>query len=361
MILTCPHCGEKCECNEALEVGQRIQCPFCNQVFEYAAEAPVQESSHQGVKFCASCGTQMALEARFCPNCGREVNAEQPPQQEAQPTQEPTSQPAAAPVVRSPFDKLLLGVKVAIGLSCVSALASIRNPVDYYDLGKSGTFIVSLFMLGLFVWLYKALVSKESWARLTFIVYTALIVGLSALSFSSSELTVAGFLDGLASLALAYCVFLCFSPEVKSLFPPVVQPDEAMRSRARQRCQFFWGAFVAMIITAFVIASNHEGSQEWIEDCRKAAVAGSESARNDLAESIMDEMMESGQYSPNEAAELAIDLVESHVPRVERRSGSSNGELPKPSKPIHWFWIAKILVVVGGFLGGLLGLNKKES
>ena len=359
MILTCPHCDEKCECSEALEVGQQIQCPFCNEVFEYASEAPVQESSHQGVKFCASCGTQMALEARFCPNCGREVNAEQPPQQEAQPTQEPTSQPAAAPVVRSPFDKLLLGVKVAIGLACVSALVSLGYPIDYYDLGRSGTFIVNLFMLGLFVWLYKALASKESWTRLSFIVYAALIVGLSALSFSSSELTAAGFFDGLASLALAYCVFLCFSPEVKSLFPPVVQPDETMRSRARQRCQFFWGAFVAMIITAFVIASNHEGSQEWIEDCRKAAVAGSESAREDLVNVFAEDLMGTGDCSPNEAFEYAVAQVEELAPRQTRNSNSK--ELPKPTKPIHWVRIAKILVLVGGFLGGLLGLDKKKS
>lgn len=359
MILTCPHCGEKCECNEALEVGQRIQCPFCNKVFEYASEAPVQESSHQGVKFCASCGAQMALEARFCPNCGRAANVEQPPQQEAQPTQEPTSQPTAAPVSRSPFEKLLLGVKVAIGLACVSALVSFCTPIDYYDLGRSGTFIVNLFMLGLFVWLYKALVSKESWTRLSFIVYAALIVGLSALSFSSSELTPAGFFNGLASLALSYCVFLCFSPEVKSLFPPIVQPDEAMRSRARQRCQFFWGAFVAMIVVTFAIGLNHRGSSEWLEDCRKAAVDGSESAREDLVNVFAEELMGTGDFAPNKAVEYAVDLVEEVAPRQTKPSNSKG--LPKPTKAIHWVWIAKILVLGGGFLGGLLGLNKKES
>lgn len=359
MILTCPHCGEKCETNEVIDVGQQVQCPFCTEVFEYAEGESAQSVPHQGVKFCSSCGTQMALEARFCPNCGREVNAEQPPQHEAQPTQEPTSQPTAAPVSRSPFEKLLLGEKVVIGLACVSALVSFCTPIDYYDLGRSGTFIVNLFMLGLFVWLYKALVSKESWTRLTFIVYAALIVGFSALSFSSSELTPAGFFNGLASLALAYCVFLCFSPEVKSLFPPVVQPDEAMRSRARQRCQFFWGAFVAMIIIAVVIARNHRGSPEWREDCRKAAVAGSESAREDLVNVFAEELMETGDLSPNEAFGYAVYQVEEYAPRQTKNSNSK--DLPKPTKAIHWVWIAKILVLGGGFLGGLLGLNKKES
>lgn len=151
MILTCPHCDEKCECSEALEVGQQIQCPFCDQVFEYAAEASAQESQRQGVKFCASCGAQMTLESRFCPNCGREVNVEQPPQQEAQPTQEPTSQPTAAPEARSPFDKLPLGVKVAIGLSCVTALVSFCTPIGFAFLAGRmlGYVVVGLLLFSL--------------------------------------------------------------------------------------------------------------------------------------------------------------------------------------------------------------------
>lgn len=35
IVITCPHCGESCETEMELQVGQRIQCPFCDGKFEY--------------------------------------------------------------------------------------------------------------------------------------------------------------------------------------------------------------------------------------------------------------------------------------------------------------------------------------
>lgn len=75
MIITCPLCHQVCETDSEIEVGQRVQCPFCEGKFTYGEESPDEHSHHQEGGFCTSCGAQIVQGSLFCPHCGQKIDA----------------------------------------------------------------------------------------------------------------------------------------------------------------------------------------------------------------------------------------------------------------------------------------------
>ena len=93
MQIKCPICGEICESDVLPDVGQHLQCPFCNGKFQYTGErfvalarpnsparlhatTPRQVTSiRHAHKFCRECGNEMDINAIVCPQCGVPVAA----------------------------------------------------------------------------------------------------------------------------------------------------------------------------------------------------------------------------------------------------------------------------------------------
>ena len=76
MNIMCPNCGQTCETEVELVIGQHVLCPFCNVKFTYGNSATSAESPSAGklmdVK-CPGCGTEYEVEAS---EIGQEVECE---------------------------------------------------------------------------------------------------------------------------------------------------------------------------------------------------------------------------------------------------------------------------------------------
>lgn len=75
MIITCPLCHQVCETDSEIEVGQRVQCPFCEGKFTYSEESRNQHSHHKQGNLCTACGAQIDQGSLFCPHCGQKIDA----------------------------------------------------------------------------------------------------------------------------------------------------------------------------------------------------------------------------------------------------------------------------------------------
>lgn len=89
MTIKCPLCGEVCESDVEIQVGQHVQCPFCDGKFYYGDEQNADDAgsllnedidsgageSKAKVRFCAYCRAAIPEAAIFCGKCGRKVIA----------------------------------------------------------------------------------------------------------------------------------------------------------------------------------------------------------------------------------------------------------------------------------------------
>ncbi len=81
MTLRCPYCGEICESDGEIPVGQHVECPFCANSFSYEGDAGeigvrsevTPEMKNAEIKSCGQCGTEIPPTASFCPRCGTPV------------------------------------------------------------------------------------------------------------------------------------------------------------------------------------------------------------------------------------------------------------------------------------------------
>lgn len=87
MTIKCPLCGEVCESDVEIQVGQCVQCPFCDGKFYYGDEQNADDAgsllnedidsgageSKAKVRFCAYCRAAIPEAAVFCGKCGRKV------------------------------------------------------------------------------------------------------------------------------------------------------------------------------------------------------------------------------------------------------------------------------------------------
>lgn len=80
MNIVCPNCGQTCETDDELVIGQHMLCPFCNIKFTYDISASNTESKGAGSQIdvkCPSCGTEYEVEAieigqeTECEVCGK--------------------------------------------------------------------------------------------------------------------------------------------------------------------------------------------------------------------------------------------------------------------------------------------------
>ena len=81
MIVKCPHCGEICESDGEVPVGQHVEGPFCAKSFSYEGDADKIDlrsviapgMKNAEIRSCGQCGTKIPPTASFCPRCGTPV------------------------------------------------------------------------------------------------------------------------------------------------------------------------------------------------------------------------------------------------------------------------------------------------
>lgn len=87
MIIKCKECGTSIEIDESQYqegIDSTTLCPLCGENVRFSIISKEQEilSTKEGeptASFCPYCGTKMAKEHRFCPNCGHSFDMEVPP------------------------------------------------------------------------------------------------------------------------------------------------------------------------------------------------------------------------------------------------------------------------------------------
>jgi len=142
----------------------------------------------------------------------------------------------------------------------------------YYSLGRVGTAVGALALTTLHLWLVLAIVRNRQWAMIAYGILTVFLIVVAGRGFwcYGFQNVLIGTLD-LVSLGIdAACVALCFC----------VAPT-AVKSSGGAWCCWLAAALSFLVCMAFY-AVRHEGSDEWIDDCKRAMAAGSCEANEDF-------------------------------------------------------------------------------
>jgi len=370
MTIKCPHCGEICESDSDIPVGQPIECPFCAKRFSYTGEMALPNGdrssgtateSNNESRFCGHCGTKIPATASFCPHCGSK-NALAGKDKTAEAKADSVSsvvEPVAETSSPNPgkFQKLLNLIKVSLILSALSGIVSCIDIKEAYTLGRAGTFVISAAFLGLGIWLYLEVMHLKSWARKTFIVYTFLVAALFLFGVQAGgngNLVVTG-LDVAGLLINLYCVYLLFTKDVAAVFKPDSELTDARAVTNMINCIGYWLAFGLIILVGLVWAFLHDGTDDWEKDCLEAAVAGSSSAREELIVHVANQ-------SEDQDIEDVIEYVDACIrAKSPNSSPARSSDSTQNHVPITiWRVLGKIIVGLGALIGGWFSKIKKE-
>lgn len=204
MTIKCPHCGEICEFDSEIAVGQHIECPFCAKKFYFGQDTdslgnlPDEDRSsgatsdpNKETRFCGHCGMKIPTTASFCPKCGsKNAYAGNDKMIDAKSVAVSSGvEPVAETKDVNPekFQKLLNFMKLFLGLSAISTIISCIDIRESYILGRAGLFVVGAAFWGVEIWLYVAVMHLKSWARKSFIVYALLGTGLFLCGIQASS------------------------------------------------------------------------------------------------------------------------------------------------------------------------------
>ena len=327
----CPHCGTAYEVEQS-ECGGRAICQACNKEFvvgqmemkEVSAENTSDEEQ-KGVKFCSECGAKMSAEAAFCPKCGKDVRTEDEKSIETKLADVPNgvkhsgeeqcSNPETWQNLFShikeqwsnsgngKFQKLLSLLWLSAIDSALSMIVGCFDAKKYYPLGQTGCFIIGAGSLAIQAWLYIAIMHRKSWARKTFMVFMPVVALLSCefeLSFAMI-LTVVSLIIGL------YCVYLCFDREIVGVF----LPDSMSHGLQATVNRHHFIAYLVTILAWFLIGGiwfiARYGSDDWGNDCMKAMLDGSSSAKEEIVKCLSAMLDEQGFDYPDEQARELVD------------------------------------------------------
>ena len=421
MTIKCPLCGEVCESDVEIQVGQRVQCPFCDGKFYYGdeqnaddagsllnedidsgageskakvrfcaycraaiPEAAVfcgkcgrkvlvhddngvctREADKREVKLCGQCGAKIPATASFCPGCGRAVLVEESNEIKATVETYPSAVEPAAEVNSANhgyFKNLLRLIVLSLVLSAISAIVSCIDIRECCNLGRVGCFSLGVASLGIQIWLYVAVTQLKSWARKSFIVFN--LIGAVFFVFgigSGFENRFVFMLSVAVCLIDLYCVYLCFQKEVVAVFKPDSELNDARAVVNTMQCFGFWSAEVLMIGAGVIwMCCIYQGTDAWYRDCTAAAVAGSSSARESLISFVANKLSDQGYDDP---VETATEHVDSYIGQLRPATSPSRtrSNAPKPTQIfIGLKFLGKALIALVAIIGGFFAKSKSK-
>ena len=271
------------------------------------------------------------------------------------------------------FQKLIVLLWVGLIVDMASSLVGCFDVREYYSFGRVGHIVIELLFSGWYMWLIVAMMRRKSWARKSFVLYQILFGALYFVDVSDTftgNLIIAGF--NILCLALGfYCVFLCFGKEVVKAFLPDSKVKGSRATVNRYHCASFWFCFIALFITLGGYRFVHEGSDQWIEECKEAAIEGSMSARRDLIDKLTEEY--SNGSSDDEEVEKAQDKATREIDQLikdNKKPSQSNAMgmwLKMWRKGGTWYLsakvikgIGKVLVLIFVLVGAFISKRKKD-
>jgi len=373
MTIKCPHCGEICESDVEIQVGQHVECPFCANKFYYGMDtgdlmnssdedAPsiaTPEADKIEIRFCGQCGTKIPAMASFCPGCGRAVLVEEDKVSEATAETdstvetdtsviEPTGEVGSAS--HGYFQRLLQLIVLTLVLSVISKIICCIDIRECYGLGRTGLILFEGASLGIQIWLYVALKQLKSWARKSLIVFNLFGAASFVLGIGSGFENLFVFLLSIAVCLIdLYCVYLCFQEDVVAVFKPDSELNDARAVVNTMHCFGFWFAEGLMIVACVIWMFLYRGTEAWVRDCSAAAVAGSSSARESLIDFVANQLSDEEYADPVEAATERID---SYIKKLRPTPSHTYSKAPRP---IHILWVLKFLGKVGVALAAIIG------
>lgn len=378
MTIKCPHCGEICESDGDIPVGQHIECPFCANRFCYGKDSDslgevskgevssevTPEANKVEMRFCGHCGAKISPTASFCPRCGRNVLAKEDWSVGAKIDTEKAKADVASsggePVAEvnvsdlGKFQKLLYFLGLSLLLSVISLIVGCIDVKEYYFVGTGGAFVLGVAFLGIDIWLYAAVMQRKSWARKSFIVFTLLCAVGFVLGIQSSvdgNLIVA-VLNVAELLITLYCMYLCFTKEVVAVFKPDSELNDARAVVNTLHCFGYWFACGLVFVVSIVWVRCYDGTDAWVRDCTEAAVAGSSSAREDLIANLAEQLEQQDVEYPGETATELVD-AEIRDKNPNRNTRSSNSEPLKFARSSGLKILGKIAVGIAALIGAL--------
>lgn len=252
---------------------------------------------------CNKCGAVLLPEAKFCGKCGAMVQSESPCASAAVVKTEEGAAEKEDDIntkkLPARFETLMKAIWIAIGLGALSSIIGLIDVQEYYWSGRFGYFLYSGGEVALSIWLAVAIVHRQNWARVTFIVLTLFACVMQYKFFSTDGNGFCVFL-GVAALAIdLFCVLLLLTSKISRCFIPL---KDGVR-----RAKMFLGVFVVWLVISFGYGLHYQSANEaeFVNNCAEAAAAGSKDAyqtlidysegHEDISKSDVDAFVESKQ------------------------------------------------------------------
>ena len=197
---------------------------------------------------------------------------------------------------RRPMKMLVVLLWVSILLEVISMSFGCFDVREYYGQGRCAYIVSSMCFALMAIWLAMAITRRKNWARKSYVVMTVLLIALwtmvvcfSSEDYASDNSLVVGAIDAVDNAVILICCCLLFTKKVRVAFGQGVAFERPKAIANVCHCLLYWFVYV-MICVGFVVQMIvHDGSEEYVSDCREAAILGSVSARNALVEKVKEE------------------------------------------------------------------------
>lgn len=273
--------------------------------------------------FCGSCGAPLPPNADFCSACGTKVLVEvvdEEPQSVGNPRH-----------LRS----LMFFIWLAIGVNLLVAIAGLFDVREYYSLGRFGGFLIAAGDFALSIWLAFCIAEGRNWARVTFVILAILSCLTGAIGTSGNKYVYYTALIPVV-VNLVCAGIMCFEKSVSKCF----RKD---RKGMKHACAY-WGVGIGFILFlgGYSLIYQSENEDAYFEDCLAAARAGSEDARSDLLDYLVENSdVEGSDEEIGQAAEEQFKVLcpERNTSKANTASKSFGWRNIRPRHFIILFWI----------------------
>ena len=295
------------------------------------------------------------------------------------------------------FKSLIVLVWLGFAIDLISAAIGCFDVREYYSSGQCGCLVFQLLGLLLSVWLNIALMRRKSWARkavivLTIILYFAVFLLSPFLEWLTYRLElsmgqeshfslfeslsgsllgdnpVIGVLDDISGLLSLYCLYLCLSKEVVSVFLMDWKACGTKKIVNWLHGFVWWSSGILLLIGGMFFNVCHKDMEQWKADCVEAAVAGSKSARKEFIDKMVEETTAQCGISSESAEEYAaarkmaeeyfdqqilkpwkqVKRAEELVKAVEKFLKETDGRIKKSHKQDTEFAATGMVKVING-------------